>query len=195
MSYPPIWRLVALLLAASSFGCSASEAGAPSAKAPQDLPSAPPPAPPPAAPPGHLARAAVDRVLTSYGPSWVLRQVLYEEVVDPKGKFLGWRLTGLPEEWSDVDLQPGDIVREINGKTLQMPEHVWEAWTSVATARVLKIGVEREGAPREVVIPIDGEPSKETLEKLEKARKAPPPPQKGQRGVIRIGGGEQDEAY
>jgi len=205
MRHRPCSYLVAPLLAAlalGSSGCGSSDAGAPPVKSPaqatQDLPKAPPPPPAPAAPPGHVARATVDRVLTQYGPPWLLRRVMYEEVFDAKGKFAGWRLTGVPEEWSDIDLQPGDVVKRVNGQPLETPDQVWEAWKATAKERAIRVSLERDGAAKELVIPIDGEPSPETAQKLEAdTGPRPQPERKGpaQRGVIRIGGDEPEEGH
>jgi hypothetical protein len=142
-------------------------------------PAEPPPAPVataparPVAPPGHLLRAEVDQILVSQGPPWLLRRVLSEEVMRADGKFAGWRLVGLPEEWRDVDLKPGDIVSRVNGLPLETPDQFWEAWKSMAGAMAVNISLTRDGAPRQVVLPIDGPPSPETSRAL--ARDSGPP--------------------
>ena len=144
--------------------------------APPKAPAAP--APPPAvasaapAAPGRLQRAEVDRVLVQNGPPWVLRRIVSEEVLGRDGKFAGWRLVGLPEEWRGIDVKPGDIVQRVNGLPLETPDQAWEAWKSVAKAPDLRILVKRDGAAREVVVPIDGAPSAETLKLL--GRDGPP---------------------
>jgi hypothetical protein len=137
--------------------------------------SAPPPATPgvkpapstagkPSAPaggaraPGHLVRAEVDEAL-SHGPPWLLRRVVTEEVLRD-GKFVGWRLLALPRDWA-VDLKPGDVVTSVNGATLERPDDLFSAWVALGAAREMKIAYERDGAPHELVLPIDGEPSKE----------------------------------
>jgi hypothetical protein len=135
-------------------------------------PPEPPPKPPavapalPAVPPGHLARVEVDRVLTTQGPPWVLRRVISEEVLRKDGKFAGWRLVGLPEEWKDIDLKPGDVVTGVNGLPLETPDQAWEAWKSVASAAQLKITLMRDGAARQLILPIDGPPSADTARAL-----------------------------
>jgi hypothetical protein len=185
-----------LLLA---LGCS-GEASPPPAKAPPTPPpqtAAKTPAPP-AVPPGHLARGEVDQVLTKQGPPWLLRRVMREEVFDKAGKFAGWRLTGLPEEWSAIDLRPGDVVKRVNGMPLETPDDAWEAWKSVAKAKELRVSLERDGAARDLVLPIDGEPSTEAIQAL--GRDTPPPrrPSPKSRGVVRIGGddgGDGPESY
>ena len=130
-------------------------------------PAAPKPAPAKAAerpvtklPPGHLPRADVDRVVLANGPPWILSRVPVEEVIKD-GKFVGWRVLGLPPDWAALDLKPGDVVTRVNGMSLERPEDLWSAWTSLVVASDLKIAYEREGAPRELTFHIEGEPSKE----------------------------------
>jgi hypothetical protein len=163
---------------------------------------APPPAPPnearasaapqgPAVPPGHLARAEVDRVLVTQGPPWILRRVLSEEVLRSDGKFIGWRMVGLPEDWRDIDLRPGDIVTRVNGLPLETPDQAFEAWRSVASATAVTLTLMRDGAARQLIIPIDGPVSQETLNALGKEpgpRQAVTPESRGRT----LGGGALD---
>ena len=66
------------------------------------------------------------------------------------------------------------------------------AWKGVAKAREIKLGLERNGAPKELLIPIDGEPNPEVAKGLEQgppagrgeARK----PEPERKNVVRIGG-------
>ena len=189
-------RATALAASAIAFAVGCSEAPPPAAKTPLKAPvvAATAAAPPPVVPAGHLARLDVDLVLTRLGPPWLLRRVLREEVYDKAGKFAGWRLTGLPEEWSAVDLHPGDIVMRVNGMSVETPDDAWEAWKSMAKAKELKLTLARDGASRELVVPIDGAPTPEVIQALD--RDAPPPrPEDGrpQRSVVRIGGEDEGE--
>jgi hypothetical protein len=161
---------------------------------------APPPAPPPepamavapkgpSVPRGHLARAEVDRVLVTQGVPWLLGQVMSEPAFGSDGKFSGWRMVGLPEDWRDIDLLPGDIVMRVNGLPLEKPEQAFEAWKSVAKLPALTLTLMRDGATRQVAIPIDGPISPETANALAGdagPRRAPPAPER--RGVT-LGGG------
>jgi hypothetical protein len=97
-------------------------------------------------------------VLVTQGPPWILRRVMMEEVLRSDGKFTGWRMAGLPEEWKDIDLKPGDVVTRVNGLPLETPDDAWEAWKSVARFPELKITLTRDGAARTLVLPIDGPP-------------------------------------
>jgi hypothetical protein len=194
----PRLRLAVLPSALVLAACSAHEAPPPHAPPPPPAPAAAPAAP--AVKPGRLVRAEVDRVLTTQGPPWVLRRVISEEVIRADGKFAGWRLVGLPEEWGHLDLRPGDVVTRVNGLPLETPDEAWEAWKSVASQPEIKITLMRDGATRQLVIPIDGAPSPETA----KAFGHDPAPQHkpGQqpaRTSIRLGGGSDpapdEEAY
>ena len=143
---------------------------------------APPPAkavatPKPASlPPGQLARAEVDAVVLRNGPPWILTRVGVEEVLRD-GKFVGWRILSMPKEWSSIDLKPGDVVTRVNGMTIEKPEELWTAWTSLVVASDLRVAYERDTAPREVIFHIDGEPAKEVPQALrDDAAPARPPP-------------------
>ncbi len=195
----PSSALLAPLHLVALAGCASG--GAPPPKPPAPPPAAPAAAEPPAAPPGHLVRAEVDRVLVTQGPPWVLRRVLSEEVMKSDGKFAGWRLVGLPEEWRGIDLRPGDVVTRVNGLPLETPDQAWDAWKSIAKAPEIKISLMRDGAPRELTIPIDGPVAADTATALGRdpgPQRAPSPPQG--RSSIQIGGngapeGVEDDAY
>jgi S1-C subfamily serine protease len=168
---------VAALLTAVS-AC-ASEAPPPAASpATKSAASAPRPA---SAPPGHLSRSDVDNALAA-GPPWILRRVAIEEVLKD-GKFVGWRVVAMPAAWTGIDLKPGDVVTRVNGMTIERPEELYTAWTSLVVASDLKIAYERDGAPRELVFHIDGAPSKQSPVP---AADAPPPPRKQPRGKSTI---------
>lgn len=123
------------------------------------------PMPAPAAPSGHLARGEVDAVLKQ-GPPWLLQRVRIEEVIR-KGKFIGWRVLDMPPEWSGADIQTGDVVTRVNGVTLERPDDLWSAWTTLAVASDLRVHYERDGETREMLMPITGAPVSETKSALE----------------------------
>jgi hypothetical protein len=153
-------------------------------------------APAPAAP-GRLKRPEVDQVLVQNGPPWVLRRILSEEVMSRDGKFTGWRLVGLPEEWRGLDLRPGDVVTRVNGLALETPDQAWEAWKSIAKVPEIRITLTRDGASREVVLPIEGAPSPDTLKLLGRdgpAPRASAPPPPSQRGSVQLGGAAPEPA-
>ncbi|MEO5728800.1 MAG: serine protease [Byssovorax sp.] len=179
--------LVALSLAA----CSGNEIAPAPAKAPVQAPAAKVEKARPPIPAGHLYREDVDQALTSLGLPWLFRRVMREGAFSKDGRFTGWLITGLPEEWSAIDLKPGDVVQRVNGKTLETPEDAWEAWKSVARAKEIKLSLERNGAPKELAIPIDGDPTPEVAKALDQdapASRAQPKPEAPRTGVVRIGG-------
>jgi hypothetical protein len=137
------------------------------------------------APSGSIHRAALDEILRA-GPSWLLQRVPIEEVM-ARGKFIGWRVQRFPAQWENVDLRPGDIVRSVNGITLETPDRFWTAWTSLAVASEFSIGFERDGQKRELRIPIWGEANPEAAEAIKKPprRKAQQAPQKRETIIIR----------
>lgn len=162
--------------------------------------SAPPPAaapPPPAAPatsvqpvsydvpPGHVHRAQLEEVLRQ-GPPWVLRQVVPEEVIR-EGRFVGWRVLVVPEQW---ELHSGDIVMRVNGMTIERPEDLWAAWMQVGSAPEIRIAYERNGAPKEWVIPIDGASSAGTAMNAFPADTPPPPKPRSRWQTIVIEGSD-----
>lgn len=187
----PFALAVSLVFTAALGGCGEElSAARPPAKSPAMNPAALPKAAPQAAP-GHVLRPEVDRVLVQQGPHWILRRVMREETFGKDGRFAGWRITGLPEEWRAIDLRPGDVLSRVNGKPLETPEEAWEAWKSVAGAREIKLALVRDGAPRELTIPIDGDPTADAIRALE--QDTPPasrPAAKAPRGVVQIGGSD-----
>jgi hypothetical protein len=153
-----------LSLCAALAGCGGKPAPVSAAAAP----------PPPSAsakpskrdvPPGQLAREDVESVLLR-GPAWLLRRVPMEEVIRA-GAFIGWKILALPESWTHVELKPGDVVTKVNGATLERPDDFFAAWRNLVSASELRVAYEREGAARELVMPISGAPSKEALEAFE----------------------------
>lgn len=124
--------------------------------------------------PGHLARADVERVLRQ-GPPWLLRRVVPEEVIRG-GKFIGWRILSMPDDWS-VDLKSGDVVTRVNGLALERPDDLWAVWVQLQSAPQLKISYERDGQPRDLVLPIDG-PSAGAADLKGDAQAPEPPPSK-----------------
>ncbi|AUX41117.1 serine protease [Sorangium cellulosum] len=155
--------LLACLSLSALAGCGGQQAAAP---APAPGPRAPSAAPAKqAAPAGQLARADVDRVLL-LGPPWLLRRVPVEEVIRA-GAFIGWKVLALPQDWTGIELKPGDVVTQINGTPLERPDELFAAYRKLASATELKITYEREGTARELVVPIFGSPSPEVVKTFE----------------------------
>ncbi len=157
MARTVLLALALALLPALGAGCAEPEGVQPATAAkPIAQPAAGPGAgavPINAAAPGHLARGDVERVLRQ-GPPWLLRRVVPEEVIR-EGKFVGWRLLSLPEDWK-VDLKNGDIVTKVNGLSIERPDDLWSAWMQMQSAVELRVSIERDGKPHDLVMPIDG---------------------------------------
>lgn len=80
--------------------------------------------------------------------------------VEPRfanGRFRGWSLLRLSpaDFWAGVDLRPGDVVLEINGKSIERPEQAFEVFEGLRTAEHLVVRFERAGEPRELSYPIE----------------------------------------
>ncbi|MBW2523135.1 MAG: serine protease [Deltaproteobacteria bacterium] len=126
-------------------------------------------------PAGQVDRQTLDLVLLE-GPVWLLERVPIEEVME-QGKFVGWRVQQLPSQWADVDLQPGDVITAVNGQAVEKPNDFWAAWTTLSTAKEIKIAYRRYGEPNELTVPIWGDPDPQTSQRLKGKR---PPPQQSQ---------------
>ncbi len=175
MARTALLALALALLPALGAGCAEPEGVQPvTASKPIAQPAAGPgagAAPINAAAPGHLARGDVERVLRQ-GPPWLLRRVVPEEVIRG-GKFVGWRLLSLPEDWK-VDLKNGDIVTKVNGLSIERPDDLWSAWMQMQSAVELRVSIERDGKPHDLVMPIDG--TSTAGASLEKELELQPPP-------------------
>lgn len=126
---------------------------------PKLLPKAPSAPVNPPAPPGALYREDVDRVLSQGFPSFLQRVDVEAHVRD--GKFVGWTLVALyPSDfWAGVDLQPGDVVTQVNAKPIERETEAFDCFQSLKDARRLKISFLRGGASREIdfaIIPRPG---------------------------------------
>lgn len=132
-----------------------------------------------ALPPGTVAREDVNRVLLQ-GPPFIFRRMLFEEHIQG-GRFVGWRILGLPEDWT-IDLKPGDVVSTVNGFALEKPDDVWNAWSATASSPDIKIGLERAGKKHEVVLRIDGAPDP----KIADALRTPPSARQPPKGTVVI---------
>jgi type II secretory pathway component PulC len=134
--------MFALLLA---LGCGGSPAPAPAR-----------PSPPPVATSQTTATAPADVIKRSDVVAWVdagFGRFLQKVAVEPSleaGRFRGWTILELrpAEFWQRVDLQPGDVVRSVNGLPLEREIEAWEAFESLRTADELSVAYQRGGAQR-----------------------------------------------
>jgi general secretion pathway protein C len=146
------------ILPLASVACGGTVRAAPvaQAQAPAAAP-APEPTAPANVPAEHsVARSAVHAVV-SEGLGMFLRRVdLDDHPVFVGGKFHGFRIAGLRDArfWNGVDLKPGDVVTSVNGFPIEHPEQAQTAFESLEVASELRVVVEREGQPHELVYAI-----------------------------------------
>jgi type II secretory pathway component PulC len=143
-------------LFAAAFLCACGGGSAPAETANSAKPAASDVALP--ARPGRLWRRDVVATL-SRGLGDFLTRLELEPVLSG-GKFRGWRIVKLrPGDplWKGVDLAPGDVIRSVNGRPIERPEQALTAFQSLAVVGELRVAYERDGAPREIVYPIDDE--------------------------------------
>lgn len=120
--------------------------------------AAPPPAvaepePPPKA---GITRSDVDRALKG-GLGRFLGFVDLEAALDPKGKFVGWRvveLRGPKGAWDGVDLRVGDVVTLVNGFKIERDYEADRAFKSLAVASEIRVSLLRDGKPIELRLAI-----------------------------------------
>lgn len=147
--------LLSLLLPLAAAGCGGSAPPAPVVPAPAAK-AAPPAASTSTAPDHTVPRSAV-RAVVSAGLGMFLRRIdLDDQPVFVGGKFHGFRIAALrdPQFWRGVDLKPGDVVTSVNGFPIERPDQAETAFESLEVASELRVTVERDGQPRELVYPI-----------------------------------------
>ncbi len=98
---------------------------------------------------GTIARRTLVRLLDA-APGAFLQQV----VPEPRfrdGRFYGWRLAQFfpgDARFAGVDMHAGDVIRSVNGSTVERPEQLMEVWDGLRRARELTVELERDGQPR-----------------------------------------------
>ena len=90
---------------------------------------------------GTIARADLDRVLDA-GPGRFLARVEVK-ARSSEGRFTGWEVVRSP--WAHVDLQPGDVVLRVNGRSLEHPLELKLLWEDLRRAPAIEAQVERGG--------------------------------------------------
>jgi len=142
----------------------ASCGGTPVIEGPAPALLPPPPAPeatlPPNRPPrGKLYRDDVQAAVDQGFPQFLQKVQVEANVRD--GKFAGWLVRALyPQDfWADVDLQPGDIVTQVNGLPIERETQAYDAFQSLKTAPRLVVSYVRDGAPRTLAFDIIPRPA------------------------------------
>lgn len=109
--------------------------------------------------PGVLKRSAVARVIDAGVGSWLAGGAEVEEKI-AKGRFQGWKIRRLyPGDpcYATVDLQPNDVVTQVNGKSVEKPEQAHDVLTSLRTAPELVVDFLRDGQPQKLTLQIADE--------------------------------------
>jgi type II secretory pathway component PulC len=73
------------------------------------------------------------------------------------GHFQGWRLRSFypgDQRFAGLDLQAGDVVLRVNGRSVEKPEQLTEVWQALRAAEALEVDLERNGAPIRLRWPI-----------------------------------------
>jgi type II secretory pathway component PulC len=82
------------------------------------------------------------------GPGPILGRV--EVTAEHDGdRFLGWRLVSVDPKhppFPGVDLQPGDVLIAINGRSIARPDELDKVWGALRTADEIVADLERDGA-------------------------------------------------
>jgi hypothetical protein len=143
-------------------GTAPTPMAAPAAPAPVRVdPSPAPPAPRTCnmfAQPGVLRRTALARLIDAGLPRWL--QGVEGDRALANHRFKGWVVRSLyPGDpcYKDVDLQPGDVVQKVNGRSIERPEQAFEVLESLRSAPALVVEYLRDGKPRQFTIPISDE--------------------------------------
>jgi hypothetical protein len=154
--------VVAWLMVAS-LACATTPPPPPIAEEPTPTPApTPAPAPPPPArctsfaSPGVLKRSLVVRTVNAGLGRWLAGGVLVDPFLQKK-RFRGWVIRKLyPDDvcYKEVDLQPGDVVLRVNGKSLERPEQAKETFDGLANAPALVVEFTRAGAPMKLTFQI-----------------------------------------
>lgn len=163
---------IALIVAAlSSCAGTVAEAPAPeplafAAEPPQLLPAPPPPAPAKVAPappptctmfvkPGLVRRSALIRLIDAGLPRWM--QGVEGDRALANHRFQGWLIKSLyPGDpcYQAIDLQQGDVVQKVNGKSIERPEQAFDVVQSLKTAPAIVVEFLRDGKPQRFTIAI-----------------------------------------
>jgi S1-C subfamily serine protease len=106
------------------------------------------PVPAPVTGSSTVTRSAL-RDLLAQGAPVLLAKVEVQAAFD-RGAFKGFRITrlkGTANDWRVVDLQPGDVVLRIQGKSVERPEAFNALLRELGDANVIEMECERAGQP------------------------------------------------
>jgi hypothetical protein len=105
----------------------------------------------------ELKRADVVRVVEAGFGKFLQDAELEVEYVD--GRYVGYRIVRIqnPERYRGVGLEPGDVITQINGKSIEREEQAFEVFRSLRDAPYLEVSYLRQGEPMRLSLPIVGE--------------------------------------
>jgi len=105
----------------------------------------------------HTVDRSAVRAVVARGLGAFLQHVdIDDKPVFVQGRFHGFAIAKLtdPTFWTGVDIKPGDVVVSVNGLPIERPEQAQVVLDSLATANELRVALERDGQPRELVYSI-----------------------------------------
>jgi general secretion pathway protein C len=97
---------------------------------------------------GAISRAEL-RTELARGVGRFLQNVKVEAVLS-HGHFVGWRVVTLFPKRPEVHVQilkPGDVVRRVNGASIERPEVFASVFEELQNAKELVLEIERDGQP------------------------------------------------
>ncbi len=91
---------------------------------------------------GSIERAELERVLAAGAAPVLAEYQLDADLVG--GRFQGWTIkAAVGTRFAAVDLRVGDVVRSVNGRSLERPGDLFTVWETLHGASELVIGVSR----------------------------------------------------
>lgn len=96
-----------------------------------------------------LRRKALVQLL-DLGPHYILQRT-HVEAEHRRGRFWGWRIVAYQ---GPGHLEPGDIVRSVNGQSLETPDHLMRVWEALRTAKQFDLVIVRKEQPMRILLRI-----------------------------------------
>jgi hypothetical protein len=161
----PLYPLAALLLGACAARAPAPPPPPPASAESADLAARPPPPPPP---PARSERIMIATVTNDKNSPYVgvidreglhaiidqgLGRLLGKLKIGPvlqRGKFEGFRVTGLDPVWSGAGILLDDVIVRLNGQPIERPEQAQVAFESLRVASEISLDLTREGKPKKL---------------------------------------------
>ena len=101
----------------------------------------------------EVTRKDLDAVLAR-GPAYVLAMVQTDAHIE-NGRFIGFKIVSFRTPVAHlVGLNQGDIVRGVNGHSIERPEQYFKVFELLKTAQTIEFEIMRESKPATVICPI-----------------------------------------